>query len=136
MILKEPQKFKEVWQVVVDGIAENGRSPIIQEICDLTGIRSTNTVSYQLSSLVEAGYLEEIPSHNGRQVAGYTLPSAVHIVNGKQAFQNLFGLICSSPFVDQDDVMRMTNPDGSINYAQVLDYAWVVIREGIESYAG
>lgn len=136
MIMKEPPKFKEVWQAVVDGIAKNGRSPYLQEICDLTGIRSTAAVAYQLDALVEAGFLEEVPSYTGSQVAGYTVPTAVHIVNGRQAIENLFNLLCDSPYLDQDDINHMVNEDGSINVAQVLNFAWVAVREGTESYAG
>ena len=127
--MNQPPKFENVFNAVVDGIAKNGRSPVLKEICAITGIASMNTVSYDLDWLVANGYLEEIRSFEVSNVIGHTLPGAVHIVNGKDAFANLFSLMCDSPHLDQDDINRMVNSDMSLNYAEILKTAWVAIRE-------
>jgi repressor LexA len=47
----------KIVQVIEDSVRSNGYGPSLREIADAVGLASTSSVSYQLSVLVEKGYL-------------------------------------------------------------------------------
>src|ERR1700761_6717429 len=47
----------KIGQVIEDSVRCNGYVPSLREIAQAVGLRSTSSVSYQLSALAEKGYL-------------------------------------------------------------------------------
>ena len=56
------RKKQTVYDFIVQYISEKGYSPIMQEICDGTGIRSKATVSYYLNWLKADGIIDFVPN--------------------------------------------------------------------------
>ena len=61
---KRPQEEKKamILKFLVEYISEKGYSPIMQEICDATGIKSKATVSYYLNWLKADGIIDFVPN--------------------------------------------------------------------------
>ena len=56
------RKKQTVYDFIVQYISEKGYSPIMQEICDATGIRSKATVSYYLNWMKADGLIDFVPN--------------------------------------------------------------------------
>lgn len=57
MIRNLTPKQEEIFNIIKDFINENGYSPTIREICDLSSRNSTSTISDYLMILKEKGYI-------------------------------------------------------------------------------
>ena len=64
---------RKIIQAIEDSVQRCGYAPTMREICKATGLASTSSVSYQLSILVEKGYLSR---GAGRPRTAVILPSA------------------------------------------------------------
>jgi SOS-response transcriptional repressor LexA len=52
---------RRIMQAIWTLIARNGYSPSLRELCEETGIRSTNTIRFHVEHLVERGYITREP---------------------------------------------------------------------------
>ncbi|RXT09099.1 hypothetical protein [Ammoniphilus sp. CFH 90114] len=59
-------KRQKILGAVVSFVQTNEGSPTVQNIMEITGIRSFNTVSRHLKTLQQEGFLEWEPGANGR----------------------------------------------------------------------
>ena len=48
----------KVKAAIIDYIKEHQYPPTVRELCDLTGLRSTNTVNFHINNLIKNGELE------------------------------------------------------------------------------
>ena len=65
----------KIVQIIEDSVRSNGYGPSLREIADAVGLASTSSVSYQLSVLVEKGYLtREVKRPRTAVIRGQGLP--------------------------------------------------------------
>ena len=49
---------KRLFDAIVSYIKKHDYPPTVRELCEMTGIKSTNTVHYQLKKLMDEGVIE------------------------------------------------------------------------------
>lgn len=47
-----------IMQSIISYIEDHGYSPSFRELCDITGIKSTSSIQYQINKMLELGMLE------------------------------------------------------------------------------
>lgn len=57
-MLKGDKTRINILQSIIAYIKEHGYSPSFQELCDITGIKSTSSIQYQINKMLECGMLE------------------------------------------------------------------------------
>lgn len=55
---KGDETRKNILQCIISYIEEHGYSPSFRELCDITGIKSTSSIQYQINKMLEIGMLE------------------------------------------------------------------------------
>lgn len=57
--MKKGDKTREnILQSIISYIEDHGYSPSFRELCDITGIKSTSSIQYQINKMLECGMLE------------------------------------------------------------------------------
>ena len=49
---------ENILQSIISYIEEHGYPPSFRELCDITGIKSTSSIQYQINKMLEIGMLE------------------------------------------------------------------------------
>ena len=68
------EERKELLEAIIQYITVHGYSPSVRELCDLTGLRSTASVSHYLNTMFKMGMIETdcgIGSPRAIRVPGY-----------------------------------------------------------------
>ena len=60
--MKLTQRQKEILQMLIDYINENGFSPSYRELCDIADVNSPATIWTHLKNLKNKGYIDYIPA--------------------------------------------------------------------------
>lgn len=55
---KGDETRNHIKQCIISYIEEHGYSPSFRELCDITGIKSTSSIQYQITKMLEIGMLE------------------------------------------------------------------------------
>lgn len=64
------KRDKEILDCIKSYMKEHGTTPTIREICDLTGLYSTNSVYVHFQNLVDMGYIFKNGNGHGYSVKG------------------------------------------------------------------
>ena len=67
---KLTKRDREILDCIKSYMKENGTTPTIREICELTGLYSTNSVYVHFQNLVDMGYILKKGNGNGYSVKG------------------------------------------------------------------
>ena len=146
---------RKVLQVIRDSVQRRGYPPSMREIGEAVGLTSTSSVSYQLSTLQEKGYLRRdagrprtVEVRLPGQPAGRPEPSADEepITSQRAAYVPLIGRIAAGGPITAEQSVEDIFPlprqivgegnlfllkvvgDSMIN-AAIADQDWVVVRE-------
>lgn len=53
---------RQIYEVLISYIAEYGFAPTVREMCKLTGLASTSSITLHLKTIEDKGYIKRYPS--------------------------------------------------------------------------